>query len=420
MMGIDRRTLRGLLVVALMLAALAAHVVYWYQARARLGTPSPDGLATRLLLSQEFEVSLWVPYPHQNLAHLQNQTGTGSRALAAMARIAGLPQPDLPAFGSMGVPPASEIALATSDDGDRFALCARVYPAFAAFAKLSGQLAGNPWLSGGEIYRDGQRIEVRWIDSWWVVASPGFDTLDKPDPSVLEGLEPSLAVLQVRESPEPLPAGRYLLRNFDGAHELVTERPPEGPSPFDAPQLSALEVFLLALEADAADPQALAFFATPASQLPELPRAAAIGRTRGGAERWELPGESLLELSGRKPRQQTVEPWEVTALDSVSLEAGLRAVPAIEALTAGGPAGDLTWGLWFDLEAGLAEVSRLVRMLSEVPLVPESQLQRWRDIETVLESLSSHTARLEMAITDDGAGGVRLRLRFVPTPPFSP
>src|SRR3954467_5109220 len=146
--GAMRRLLR-LAVVPILLLVIAGHFFYWYWPRERASAPA--GLPARLLASGEYGACLWVPYPHQNLGKLEGALTDPASYLAAAARVADLAAPGMRSFGPFAVPPSSEIVACSDLDGRRFLLVARVYPGLAAVAKLSGRLADNPWLRGGEI-----------------------------------------------------------------------------------------------------------------------------------------------------------------------------------------------------------------------------------------------------------------------------
>ncbi len=163
------RWLLGSLLAAL---ALGGHVYWWYWPRVHAAVPDPDAPFTAWLRNESFAYSVWIPYPHQNLAALRRLGGLGSRELKAMGRLAGLPEPHFPSFGSLSLPPSSALAALSDHDGQTFAVAADVYPVFAWFSWLAGKVAGNPWLGGGEVLVEGRRMIVRWQGNVWTVASP--------------------------------------------------------------------------------------------------------------------------------------------------------------------------------------------------------------------------------------------------------
>lgn len=406
-MGWLRHRLVRSTAIVLLLALLAlGHYVYWYRARERPGVPSP-GLAARLLTSDAFDAAVWLPYPHQNLGHLRRVAGFEGEALAAAARLGGLPSPDLPSFGSMVVPPASELAVASSADGEHFVVCAKVYPAFGAFARLSGRLAGNPWLAGGTVSREGREATVAWRDGWWTISTGPWPELGSADTLLPPWSDPpALAFLEVHRPSPPLAAGRYALWRDGTALELGSRGFHDQPPPFADEALTALGTFLLALDHSSAAPRALAFFSLDGVDLPELPRASSLHAP--GGERWELPGESLLGLTGRKPKSETVGGWVAESLDSAGLEQAVALQPAVRELASH----PLDFAVWLDLEAALAEVSRLARILDAVPLVPRRRVRQWRDVESVLDATVHHFDRLTVEVGEGAEGPEGLRLRL--------
>lgn len=398
---------RGFLVCLVFTALVAGHFAYWYLPRMRAGSPRSGSLVSQLLHSPQYPVAVWVPYPHQNLAYLERVTSNGEKVREAVARLAGLPRPLLPAFGPLTVPPASEIVVAADETGERFAIYAQVYPMVAAFAKLAGRLAGNPWLQGGRVSIDGRRAEVGWRGNVWTVTASASPSLVAAPAAPLP---PSLMVVEVRQAVPPLPAGRYRLFRDGAGLEVRSEDVVASDIRLREDQLSQLGLFLLIFSGRQwirDNPrQALAFFSQDETNL-ELPRAAAL--CEPGAHRWSLPGEHLLELVGREPHMAEVSGWSLAALDSVSLKRARRLAPQLAPLTADGAADRLTFGLWLELDGLLAEVSRIVNGLDGVPLVSRRRVERWRDAETVLTPLARRYSRLSLVITEQPSA-LRLRL----------
>jgi hypothetical protein len=321
-----------------------------------------------------------------------------------------IPKP--PSFGSLAVPPASELAFGIAEDGERFAVRARVYPLFAAFARLAGRLAGNPWLAGGRIYRDGQQFDVDWQGDVWSVTSEGLGGTNEA--LEVQESEPALAYIRLRRDASPVPAGTYRLQQNRSALEVSSVPPLQEPRSFEDLALPELGAFLFAFSGGGPAtpaPQALVFFEQEESRALEIPRVAMVHAR--GQERWKLPGESLLELTGQKPKRARVEGWEIAALDQASAEAGQNLAPRLGLLLTPEGVSDLRWALWLDLEASAAEVSRLAYMLSQVPLVPPRQLERWHDIETVLGAVAGSFAHLTLEIRGR-SGGEGLRLYMEP------
>ncbi len=428
-----RRWLVGLLAALL---AIAGHLAYHYLPRSRPAVPQSTSRVAALLDQADLPAAVWVPYPHQNLAYMGATLGADSASMRAVARLAGLPTPALPTFGPLALPPSSEIAVASDDAGERFVVVARVYPAVAAFAKLAGRLAGNPWLHGGEIVVEGRTAEVRWQGNLWLVASSELPP-EAPEPAVAPRPEappeaPGLAWIRIRQAVDPLPAGLSGLGQDDAGIGISSRRSaaasprgsaeasprgsaaasPRGSAAASprgsaeaparlglASRLASLKLFLLVYSgrhpALGEPSQALAFFDQEQEKIMEMPRVAALHEP--GSSRWELPGEGLLELTGRRPQAATVGEWSIAALDSTSLAEAGRVAPELDAVDAGG----LKWGLWLDLGGGLAEVERIARLLGGVPIVPRRQVERWNDARRALSPLAERYSLLTATVSEE-------------------
>lgn len=398
-----RKTLIVLTAVLLVLG-LAAHLYYDYAPRLRPGIPTPDSLAARLLLSDEFPVAVWVPYPHQNFGHLETATAGDEGVLEAAARLAGLPAPSFPRFGPLAMPPAREMAFATDETGERFAVVADVYPSLALFAKLAGRLASNPWLTGGEMTVDGRRVEVAWRGNLWSVASPALPPLAAG--REIQTAEPSLLLAEVRQASPPLPAGRYRMTSRDGLLEVRSEDPAPELGP-DQDLLREMHAFLVVLaggqETLGEPPQAMAVFSDDAvasfdheGSTYELPGMASIYPT--GADRWTLPGEKLLKWTGRRIQKAEHGGWSVAALDAESLG---RAEGLVAHLGGVLEEKHLAWALWLDLDGGLREIRRIADTIGELPLVSPRRRRRWSDAVAVLTPMARHYSHLHLTISQE-------------------
>ncbi len=402
-----RRWILGLL---LALAAAGGHIWYHYLPRARPDVPGASRVAA-LFDAADFPAAVWVPYPHQNLAHLRDAVGAEPASVRAVARLAGLPSPALPTFGPLALPPSSELAIASDEVGERFVVAAEVYPAVAAFAKLAGRLAANPWLRGGEVMVEGRAAEVRWHGNRWNVASSDLEPASYERAIAATEPErpaaPGLAWIQVRQAVDPLPAGLYRLWQDGGDLNITgkaasrtaragvaSDRQKTAGSGL-AGRLETLGLFLLVYSgrqpALGEPAQAMAFF-DQEEQVMEMPRVAALHEP--GTERWELPGEGLLEIAQR-PLAAAAGGWTIAAFDSTSLDGARRVAPELAA------AGRLRWGLWLDLRGGLAEVERIARLLDNVPFVPRRQVERWNDARRALSPLVERYSELSATVTDE-------------------
>ena len=403
----SRRWILGLLCVLL---ALAGHLWFHYLPRPRPDVPGRSPVAA-LLEVAEFPAAVWVPYPHQNLARLRRAAGAEPESLLAVARLAGLPSPALPAFGPLALPPSSEIAVASDEAGERFVVVAQVYPAVAAFAKLAGRLAGNPWLRGGDIVVESRPARVSWQGNRWTVASSGLspDLTPRPaapEPAAPEPAAPGLAWIRIRHALDPLPAGLYRLWEpgadlavSSGAASPATASAATGVESDLAGRLDDFGMFLLvysgALPAFGEPAQALAFFDQEQQKAMEMPRVAALFEP--GGERWQLPGESLIEFTGRRPVAASASRWSIAAFDSSILDGARRVAPEIDAVAER----RLRWGLWLDFSGGLAEVERIARLLDNVPIAPRRQVERWQDARRALAPLAERYSALTATVSDE-------------------
>jgi len=423
----NRRILYAGLALLLAGALGAGHLAYWYRPHLHPGQPRSGYLPAQLLASDAYSYAVWMPYPHQNLGLLKDAAAAGGErngdgeplgvdeVAPALARLAGLPEPSLPRFGAFEVPPATEIAFAADDRGERFALVAEVYPVVAAFAKLAGRLAGNAWLEGGVLIVDGRRVEVAWHGRVWTVASPGLPTLDA---APLETGPPSLAIVEVRRAMPPLPAGRFVLTRQGGDLVLASAGAGNGRRDLDELDPADLGLFLLVASGPGGGPeeptQAMAFFptaerpqGTAGSTSYELPGMALIYET--GGQRWTLPGEGLLEVTGRKVRSKEVGPFSVAALDGKSFRRLEELMPRLAPIARPRERDQLVWGLWLDLAGGLGEVTRIADALAEIPIAPRRHRRRWHDAAVVLAPAARSYSRLTVVVTDEPRV-LRLRL----------
>lgn len=410
----------GLSLAALLLAG--GHVAFWYLPRERAAAPDPRGLPGRLLAAGAWDVCLWVPYPHQNMAVLQEAVGDWPAWVAAASRVAEVPPPALLSFGPFALPPSRELAACSDLDGGRLAVAARVYPALGAVARLAGRMADNPWLAGGTV-EDGERtLEVVWEDGTWTVT--GGDRRPLP-PDGAGGRAAALgrralAALRLEEGISRFPAGTYVLRRSQGDLELVLAGVR---APYLDPRLGELPaadrpLLLAATESAGGDdrraPAALALFAGSSVSRFNLPGLALFEAAAAGARRrsgWSLPAGGLMKLARGGLPQATTAGWRIVALDRASLGRAERLAPRLAAVAdprETAERGRLGIGLWAEPRGALRLVRRVRGGLERVPLVARSEVQRWRDWETVLAPLA---ACEELAlVSTDWPGSFRLRL----------
>ncbi len=416
------RRLAKVAVILAVLLLVGAHWAFWYLPRERAAAPDLDDVPARLLASGAWDVCLWIPYPHQNVAALQEAVGDWPAWVAATSRIAEVPPPALPAFGPFSLPPSRELTVCSDLDGGRLAAAARVYPALGAVARVAGRLAGNPWLAGGTV-ADGERtLAVGWENGIWTVT--GGEEPPRAAPASGGGADviagKALAALRLEEGISRFPSGTYLLRRSQGDLELLLAGVE---TPYLDPRLAELPaadrpLLLAATESAGGDdrgaPAALALYAggsVSRFHLPGLALFEAAGRDAPRSSGWALPAGGLLELVRGGLPDARVAGWRIVALDRVSLERAARLAPRLATVAdprGSGRRGRLGVGLWADPRGALGVVRRVRTGLERVPLVSRSEVQRWRDWETVLTPLAA--CRELSLVSTDWPGTFRLRL----------
>ena len=409
-----RRSVR-LAIVLLVLVVLAGHIFYWYWPRERPGAPEAGGLPARLLASGAYGACLWAPFPHQNLGALAGSIDSGTAFVTALARVADLPPPTLPSFGPFAVPPSREIAACSDLDGQRFYLVARVYPGLGALARLSGRLADNPWLEGGEVRETrGRRDEVEervlhvaWREGFWTVRSGPEPEIPPAGPA--QPYPASLGLFHLEQDASDFPAGDYLAQRRGRELQLALEGGAETPEPPAAARADA-PVLLAATGPAWPDdaprplpPAAMALFDTHGGlklgPLGELPGGAVYNPPDG--KRWALPGKGLAGLLAKNLPRGNAAGWSVVALDAGSLARAEALAPEISSLVppAGeSPGGRLVLGLWLRPRPALRLVTQLRKGFEKVPLVDRRQVQSFRDWETLLGPLAT-CDRVSLAAT---------------------
>lgn len=414
----------GLAVLVLVLTV--AYGRTQYGARERAAAPDPDGLPGRLLEDPSFDLVLWLPYPHQNLARVREALGgeEGTREwLGAVLRLAEVRSGAegklaLPVFGPFPVPPARELALAIGEPGgERNLLAARIYPSLAWIGRSAGAVAGNPWLKGGEVRAFGGPARVSWDGTVWRVAGGEVD-VGEGDPGAVataragSGREarapgkPALARLRLGPAAghPDLPAGGYRLFRPEGApgdlelalegprgHDRAGEADPYEPDPFGAlaPRLLDAGVVAVWARGPRASRTGLAVLfdgggrrGLPPAAVLVPSSATASARSSGGSRRLRLIHERLPSFLRDELERAPAGPWLALATDGDALAAvrELAArLPPPEALP------DRL--LWVDLPALRGFVDTVVELMEEVPLFPRRELRRWRDARTALAPL---------------------------------
>ena len=383
----------GALFVVLILLG-AAHVAYWYWPREHAGSPAADSAAAGLLASSELPLRAWVAHPHQNLAFLAHEQ-SGANWRSGLSELLGTPQLQLPGFGPFPLPPASELAVATDEEGERLVVAASVYPVIAWVARAAGWVAGNPWLAGGRVEEGGRRLDVMWRGRTWMLKTEGEAWPDAApsDPR----FEPVLARLAVAAALGPMPAGHYRVAR-SGRHLDLTSVG-DGGSELPEPAHGVL----MMIERRPRGLRATAVLGPGQGSLRGVPSAVVFAQP--GVLPADLPFQKLYSLLGIKRRAGVEGGWRLVASDRLALARGRGLVPGLERTVAAG-AGEIVYSV--DLDVVREVTAELERRLEGLPVPAIRELRQWRGAALLLDEIGIYDRwSLEVA---DGGRSVHSRL----------
>lgn len=287
-----KRQATSLGVGAGLVLAFLAHFVYWYLPRERVAVPSEE--ARRTLASRTWDLAAWMPYPHQNLAIVERRIGNLRRWLALVAGDQGTAARNLPSLGPWLLPPARELVVAI--EGAELAIDLAVYPTVGWIARMSGRLAGNPWLAGGEVpLGSGRLARIEWDGRRWRLRTAGVRT--SATESALEPPGAVLAWLRLGKPLGRLPAGRFRLERSNGTLELRAGRLGR----LTVPPLVGAEPSPAAWLAERRGRRGLLGIVVWEDEGAAPPFPAALAFWRGAEYKQRLPGEELLRVAGGEP-----------------------------------------------------------------------------------------------------------------------
>jgi hypothetical protein len=321
------RVLRiGVAVAAI--AAGSAHFAYWYLPRERPGRPGAAAAEALRAPAGPGEVTVWIPYPHQNLGRLESSVGDLRAWVAALGGLEDVPRRTFPGFAGFAVPPADELWLrADRCGGVRAEL--RAYPLVSLLARAAGAVAGNPWLAGGDVGgRGGGRGRALWQGRTWTLeldgrTGGGCPAATPPAPAAAPAAAPALARFRLGSAAGPLPAGPYRVVRGPEGLEVQSDRAGAATAallePPPAPNAEDPAGWLVEVDAQGGL-RAIAVW-EGAGSVAGLPAIAVLERGRRG---FGLPGEELLRWAGERVPEADVEGLRVSALDRDTLERGRR------------------------------------------------------------------------------------------------
>ena len=392
--------MKKLLVALVAIAALAGHIWFWYSARVRETVPPEDGAFAELLEDPRFDVALWVPYPHQNLAAAYAGMDDPEAFLEALSLAADLPPFETRGFGPFVAPPAREMVIAASDD--RLSVAAEVYPTIALVARAAGRLADNPWLSGGEVQLDDRKGRVSWEGRTWRLESgaPAAGSGTGGEAEIGSDRQASLAWIKLRRAASVVPAGDYRLTRRDGGLELASvgiDVPAEFPRSASGPAPVAI-----ALDGRAREGARVAALFEGRGRL-SLPPSAVLWR--GEVRRWKLPIEHLARLFGEKPDESSTRGWRVIVSDEPVRVASEELVPGLDASWQAG----VEYGLWVRPREARSTLTAAADVLAEVPLVGRSRARRWRAWADLLAPFESRETLSLTVLGESGGAAIRVR-----------
>jgi hypothetical protein len=404
---------RRLLLLALLTAAAAGHVVFWYLPRERAVPLDPGSAAGELFATGPQAVRAWIPYPHQNVGVAARAMEDPATALAAVSRLAGLGDVELPAFGPFAMPPSGALSIAIDEGGENLEVVIEVFPAVALLARVAGLIADNPLLRGGAVRLSGREVEVAWRGRAWCVRAraaaaddvpraSGEDadrTLDRAGRSAIPAGD-HLGLLAVSARRGLVEPGVYRLHH-DG-RDLLLESSGTGAwrevAALAAARAREHDLAFVGLRAEGESGATVLVMPRTGEGGFELPDAA-VGWT-GDARRFSLPGERVLRLLGHDLLESRAEAWDLVAIDSPSLAAATGVAPE---LGRGARAAGVTLVLWIRPRDYLPLVSAVAEVLDTLPLAPAEDAAYWRDLQTLLEALGP-VERLSAVVAESGAG----------------
>ncbi len=393
------RSYLGLGAMVLMVSALFGHWYYWYAPRAHSGSPrSKDSTARILFGATDLPLRLWIPFPHQNLGALERTVGDLEGLSGISSYLVDQDLAALPSFGPFRLPPARDLVVAGSSDGDRLVVAASVYPLVGWLGRLAGRLAGNAWLAGGSVELHGRTVQVEWRDGMWSAAQGEIPrTVGQRVPE----LSPSHALLSLEQPLGSVPKGLYRL-DVETRGWRVASAALDPVRPVDSQVRPPLPPGLALVAAstsskEAVDSMARTFVLLSGADGASDQLTRAVVAQRGAGEPWRLPAEKLLSVLGYEVSRGNHDGWSLAAYDEAAIHELAGRLSSISALLESTDEAHLELGIWMDLAEARGALNGLVGALSALPLPPTEQIQRWTMAARALTSLDS-TGSLSLTI----------------------
>jgi hypothetical protein len=383
---------RLLSTVVLIGMLLVGHYFFWYHPRAHDGRPDARSLAARLVLADEgLPYRVWLPYPHQNLSALERYLGPVEALNRASLELAGMNLYEIPSFGPFRLPPSREILLATNEDRSHVLMVARMYPLIRWLLRAAGAVAGNAWLSGGEVRVGDRDLLVRWDGGNWIASNAEVSL--GGDPTSQFGRD-IFAAFRVDRTFETVPAGLFSLEILKDKLLISSVRDRFRTRSSDARILEeGAAALILADFSGSSEPEkatAMVLFPPLEERSQKVPGAVVVHR--GGNDRWLLPGEKVLSVVGIQPVTVRRGSWTIWAYDDSSLGKGAEFVPRLEALEASARTDEASATGEIDLSQAREAVRVIDSVLSTVPLIGREEARRWAMLSSLLDLMSEYSS----------------------------
>ncbi|MGB5161884.1 MAG: hypothetical protein WBO69_00325 [Thermoanaerobaculia bacterium] len=400
--------------VALLIVALFGHWYCWYAPRARTGSPGVKASTSQVFFGTgDLPLRLWIPFPHQNLAALERAIGDLEGVSEVSSYLISQDLASLPSFGPFRLPPARDLVVAGSQNGDRIVVAASVYPVVAWLARVAGRLAGNAWLAGGPVELHGRTVEVEWRDGMWLAAQGEVArTVGQPVPDLV----PSHALLRLDRSLGPVPQGLYRL-DVEARGWRIVSAEPEAMQASDARVRAVLPSGLALVAASigpgsAPDSAVETFVMLSGGRGAGEQIASSVIAHRGTGDRWQLPAERLLSGLGFEVSEGAREGWSLAAYDEAAIDQVADRLSSISDLLGSVDEAPLELGIWLDLAEAREALDGLVSTLGSLPLPATEQIRLWTMAARSLASLDNSgslslriggsPSRLEMRLDREG------------------